>query len=423
MEADPFIFWMIAVFAIGYLLITLEHFVDVNKATTAILMGVVLWVLEFALKGIPKEEKIISLDAHISNISQVFFFLLGALIIVEIINSHQGFKVFSSKMFIQSKRLLLWAVCILAFFLSSILDNLTTTIVMISILQKIISDPKERLIMCGGVVIAANAGGVWTPIGDVTTTMLWIGDRLSTFRMMVDLFLPSITCLIVSLICLTPTLKGNLPKKILTAEESKIEPISIVMLIMGLGVLVSVPIFKYFTGLPPFMGIIFGMSILWLFTDFLHGKKEGREHLRMANMLYKVDISGPLFFLGILLAVNALDSAGILGSLANMINDRISNPAIIASTIGLASAIVDNIPLVLATMGMYELTEYAMDSNFWQLIAYCAGTGGSILIVGSAAGVVMMGMEKVNFFSYVRRITLPAAAGYFAGIVVYLLLK
>lgn len=423
MEFGPIIPWMIIVFALGYLFIAIEHVIDINKATTALIMGTVLWILQFANAERTKAEHIQCLCEHFAGVSQVIVFLLCALIIVEIINAHQGFKILTKWFRLESKRMMLWAFAIATFFISAILDNLTTTIVMVSILQKMISDKNERLILGGAVVIAANAGGVWTPIGDITTTMLWIGERISTERTIIDLFTPSFVSLIASLLCMTFMLKGNVRQQEGTLESQKIEPLSLFILALGMGALVFVPIFKYLTGMPPFMGILFGLSILWLVTELIHRKREDREYLRVTNILSKVDISGPLFFLGILLAVNALESAGILNSLAASINNTIPNPTYIATLIGIASAVVDNIPLVLATMGMYDIAQYPLDSNFWQLIAYCAGTGGSILIVGSAAGVVFMGMEKVDFFSYVKKISLPAAVGYFVGIGVYLLLK
>ncbi len=421
MEFGGIFFWMILVFSLGYILIALENLIDINKATTALVMGTLLWILQFSNTDLSKAEHTRFLCEHFSNVSQVIIFLLCAMIIVEIINAHQGFKVFTAWFRIESKRILLWAFAFVTFFLSAILDNLTTTIVMIAILQKMVHDKNDRLTIGGAIVIAANAGGVWTPIGDITTTMLWIGERITTERVIIDLFTPSLFCLIASLLCLTPLLKGSIKQEEVSLDSQKIEPLSFIILGLGMGALVFVPIFKYLTGMPPFMGILFGLSVLWLITELIHRNKKEREYLRVTNVLSKVDISGPLFFLGILLAVNALDTAGILTSLASTINNAIPSPYYIATLIGLASAIVDNIPLVLATMGMYDLSQYPVDSNFWQLIAYCAGTGGSILIIGSAAGVVFMGIDKVDFFSYVKRISLAATVGYFVGIGVYLL--
>lgn len=419
MELDQYMIWMIVIFSIGYLFIVFEHILDVNKATSALMMGVMLWALQFANQQVSKTDNIAHLSEHLSAASQVIVFLLGALIIVELINAHKGFKIFTDYIKIQSKRKALWAIGFLTFFLSAILDNLTTTIVMISIIQKIIVDPDDRLLIGGGVVVAANAGGVWTPIGDVTTTMLWIGERISTIKMITSLFLPSLVCLIVSLTLLSVLLKGNLQQPKHNSQDTQTEPSGIFVLLLGVGVLVFVPIFKQLTGLPPFMGIIFGLSTLWLFTDVVHRRNSDRDNLRVTGVLSKVDISGPLFFLGILLAINALETGGVLSRLAIAINENISNITTIATLIGLGSAVVDNIPLVAASMGMYDISLYPTDSNFWQLIAYCAGTGGSILIIGSAAGVVFMGMEKVSFFSYSKKISIPALAGYLAGIGAY----
>lgn len=309
---------------------------------------------------------------------------------------------------------------LVAFFLSSVLDNLTTTIVMITVLRKLIDDSEDRLIIGSGVVIAANAGGAWTPIGDVTTTMLWIGGQVSTLSIMYKLFLPSFVCLIVALLGLSFLLKGDFAKKYIHDIPQKLEPMGKLVFFMGIAALVFVPIFKVVTGLPPFMGMFFGLSIMWITTDLVHRGYHDRLHLRMTQVFTKIDLSSLLFFIGILLAIDALDAAHILEHLAASLQRTIGNDNIIATSIGLASAVIDNVPLVAASMGMYPLTQHPIDSHFWNLVAYCAGTGGSILIIGSAAGVVFMGMEKVNFMWYFKRISLSALAGYFAGILVYL---
>lgn len=420
-EINQYIPWMIAIFSIGYLLIAFEHFIDINKAAIALIMGVVLWTLQFASHEFSSKADLNHLYEHLANASQVIFFLLAALIIVETINVHKGFRVITRYLMIDSKRGMLWIIGILTFFLSSVLDNLTTTIVMVSIIQKIVDDKKDRLLIGGGIVIAANAGGAWTPIGDVTTTMLWISERISTLKVMSELFIPSLVCLVVSIAILSRQLHGKLPQKKIHEQEFKMEPAGLMVLVLGLAVLVFVPVFKQLTGLPPFMGIILGLGILWVFTDLTHQSKQERVHLRVINILSKIEISGPLFFLGILLAVDALQASGLLTDLAIVINREISNIAIVATVIGLVSAVVDNIPLVAASIEMYTVSQYPIDSSFWQLIAYCAGTGGSILIIGSAAGVVFMAMEKVDFFAYLRKISVSALAGYFAGIIAYLL--
>lgn len=412
---------MVLVFVIGYALITLEHFIKINKTTTALMMAVICWVIQFGDHVCPETTSLSCLGEHISNISQIVFFLLGALTIVEIVSIHQGFKVISDYIRVTSKRKLLWVMGFVAFFLSAILDNLTTTIVMITLLQKLMEPGEDRLLIGGGIVIAANAGGAWTPIGDVTTTMLWIGGQLSTGVMIRNLFIPSIVCFVASFACLSTYLKGHLKKRSVL-EPHHTEPLQSLIFYLGVGVLVFVPVFKMLTGLPPFMGVLFGVSILWIVTDLIHNRYEDRDHLKVPTALGRVDLSSTLFFLGILLAVDALDTAGLLKSLAVWLTDNIGNTTVIATLIGLVSAIVDNVPLVAASMGMYDLSAYPTDSQFWNLVAFCAGTGGSILIIGSAAGVVYMGLEKVDFFWYLKRISLAALIGYFAGIGTYLAL-
>lgn len=413
---------MIFVFITGYLMITIEHITHINKATVALLMAVICWVLQFGNEKWTQEENISFLGVHLGEISQVIFFLVGALAIVEVISSHNGFKIISDHVKISSKRKMFWVIGFLTFFLSSILDNLTTTIVMVVFLQKIISNRSDRLIMGGGIVIAANAGGAWTPIGDVTTTMLWIGNQITTFSIMKELFLPSIACFLVSFLFLSYSLKGKMEFKDNQIDEHESKPFGSLILCVGILLLVFVPFFKVMTGLPPFMGILLALGIVWLITDILHSSYFDRSHLRVPYVLTQIDLSSVLFFLGILLCIDALESGGILKSLALFLDQTIGNPKIIAIAIGLASAIVDNVPLVAGTMGMYDLAEYPTDSPFWSLIAYCAGTGGSILIFGSAAGVVFMGLEKADFMWYLKKISLPALLGFFAGVLVYIYL-
>lgn len=414
---------MIAVFVIGYVLITLEHVIKIDKATIALLTGILCWVIQFA-SGTSRcgSSSLACLDEHISTISQIIFFLLGALAIVEIISVHKGFAIISDSLQIQSKKRMLWTLSILAFVLSAILDNLTTTIVMVTLLGKVVDKSEDRLILGGAVVIAANAGGAWTPIGDVTTTMLWIGGQVSTVAIMRDLFVPSVVCLLVSVLLLSLLLKGEFAPKEVHVHDKQVEPFGKLVFFLGIGALVFVPIFKLLTGLPPFMGVLLGLGVLWVVTDIVHGHDENRKHLRMHGVFPRLEFSGLLFFLGILLAIDALDARGLLLALANWFDTHVANTTLIAILIGLASAVVDNVPLVAASMGMYSLEQYPTDHRFWQMIAYCAGTGGSILIIGSAAGVVYMGIEKATFGWYVKRISLPALVGYFAGILIYWLL-
>lgn len=415
---DPYAIAMIVVFVIGYFLITIESITQINKATIALMMAIICWILKFADH---REDNLVFLGQHLANISQVIFFLIGALSVVEIINVHKGFRLISNFVKIDSKRLLLWVLGIITFFLSAVLDNLTTTIVMVTLLCKLVKKDEDRLIIGGGIVIAANAGGAWTPIGDVTTTMLWIGGQVSSGAIMKSLLLPSIVCLVVSLFFLSFLLSGSFEHPA-EAHEEPPEPLGTFIFLLGIGSLVFVPIFKTLTGLPPFMGVLFGLSLMWLVTDLAHSRYDGREHLRVPYVFSRIDLSSTLFFLGILLSVNALESEGILSHLASWLDRTIGNITLIAAAIGLASAVVDNVPLVAATMGMYDLSQFPMDSTFWQMVAYCAGTGGSILIIGSAAGVVFMSMEKVDFFWYVKRISLPALMGYLAGLAVFHLL-
>lgn len=409
---------MILTFILGYFAITIEHITKINKTSIALLMAILCWIFQFINRMESHENNLNYLAEHLANISQVVFFLLGALTIVEMINAHKGFQLISNHIRICSKRKLLWCVGFITFFLSSVLDNLTTTIIMVTLLRKLTEPGEERLLMGGAVVIAANAGGAWTPIGDVTTTMLWIGGQISTTAVMKNLFLPSFVCFIASLSVLSLSLKGQFPP-IQQAQENDREPMGTAVFWLGIGSLIFVPFFKIATGLPPFMGMIFGLAIMWLFTDIVHSRHENRGHLLVPNVMARIDVSGVLFFLGILLCVDALHTAGLLDDLANWMNHHVGNSNLIAIAMGLVSAVVDNVPLVAAAMGMYELSQYPMDSTFWNLVAYCAGTGGSILVVGSAAGVAFMGLERVQFFWYMRRIGFAALIGYFAGIAVF----
>ncbi len=417
-EMSAYIFWILVVFVSGYTLITLEHQTKINKATIALMMAILCWSLLFVYHPCPENSECFL--TNLAEISQIVFFLMGALAIVEIISIHNGFSVISKYINQKSKRKLLWLIGFVTFFLSSILDNLTTTVVMVTLLAKLMPKGEDRLLIGGGVVIAANAGGAWTPIGDVTTTMLWIGGQLSTQHMIPVLFLPSIVCMLVSFIFLTFLLKGSLPAqpKVEMQQEHKYEKL---VFGLGVGALVFVPIFKMLTGLPPLMGILFGLSVLWIVTDWLHRGSESRNHLKVPTALSRIDLSSTLFFLGILMCVGALSHAGILTQLSAWLDQKIGNTTLIATAIGLASAVIDNVPLVAASMEMYPLAQHPMDSKLWDLIAFCAGTGGSILIIGSAAGVVFMGLEHVDFFWYLRRISLPALIGYLAGIGIYLI--
>lgn len=413
---------IICIFVLGYAAIILEHYIKVNKSAVALFMAVASWAAYFLSSSEPVKTDLESLGHHISGVSQIIFFLLGAMTIVELIDSHKGFKVITGLIQTSSRRKMMWIISFVTFFLSSVLDNLTTTILMISLLRKLVPNREEKFLLFCLVVIAANAGGAWTPIGDVTTTMLWIEGQLSTFAVMKSLLIPSIVSLLVPLLYFTLQTKG---KHVLEKANTKTsdEPGSKIVFTIGILGLVFVPIFKAWTGLPPFMGVLVSLSVLWLVTDGIHWRHKEREHLRVPHVLTRVDISGVLFFLGILLAVSALETSHILPDLALWLNAKIHSLEMIATLIGIFSAIVDNVPLVAATMGMYSLDQFPMDHTLWLMIAYAAGTGGSILIIGSSSGVALMGMEKVDFLSYMKRASIPALLGYLAGMGTYLILR
>lgn len=410
------------IFILAYIVIVFEGILHINKSTAALMAGVLCWACVFADATLTHHGQTTALLDHVGEISELIFFLIAAVTIVEIMSAHRSFRFITDMMTVRNKRVLLWLSSVLAFGLSALLDNLTTTILMITLLRKVVTDRDDRLIISGCIVIAANAGGCWTPIGDVTTTMLWIGGQISTLPTIASLVIPSIVCLIVSTAVATPLLSGQLPEADAEHQVKHSEPKGRLIFFLGITCLVSVPIFKVATGLPPFMGMLFGLSILWLATDLLHSRHDDREHLRVPSILTKVDLSGPLFFLGILLTVGALQTLGILDAAAVRLSNAVPNAAILTLGIGLASAVIDNVPLVAACMSMYDLTTYPIDSAFWQMLAYCAGTGGSVLIIGSAAGVALMTMEKVGFGWYLRRLAIPALAGYFAGFATYMML-
>ncbi|KAK9007685.1 hypothetical protein V6N11_074605 [Hibiscus sabdariffa] len=412
---------MALLFGIGYAGIIFEESLAFNKSGVGLLMAVSLWVVRSI--GAPSTDIAVSELTHASGeVSEIVFFLLGAMTIVEIVDAHQGFKLVTDSITTRKPRTLLWVVGFVTFFLSSILDNLTSTIVMVSLLRKLVPPSEYRKLLGAVIVIAANAGGAWFPIGDVTTTMLWIHGQISTFQTMKGLFIPSIVSLSVPLALMSLTSevngKGQASPNVLASEQ--MAPRGQLVFFVGVGALIFVPVFKALTGLPPFMGILFGLGVLWILTDAIHYGESERQKLKVPQALSRIDTQGALFFLGILLSVSSLEAAGLLRELANYLDAHIPNVELIASAIGVVSAIIDNVPLVAATMGMYDLTSFPQDSEFWQLVAYCAGTGGSMLVIGSAAGVAYMGMEKVDFFWYFRKVSGFAFAGYAAGIAAYL---
>lgn len=412
--------WVLIIFLLGYTLIVIEGLVKFNKAATALLMAIGCWVLLFLEPEESVERHLFIFTFQLFKVSQVLFFLLGALTIVEIINAHKGFAVITKNLVISSKRLMLWVTALVTFFLSSVLDNLTTTIVMISLIAKIVEDREERLMLGGMIVIAANSGGTWTPMGDISTTLLWINGQVSTLAIVRDLFLPSILGLAACLLWFSAKFKGEFKKTSLELDQR--EPGSTIVLVLGIGSLIFVPIFKILTNLPAFMGMMFGLGVMWVVTDLLHYGYRDRDHLRVTSILPKVDISVVLFYLGVLLSINSLESAGLLKNMAQWLDQYMPSPLLIPILIGLISSVVDNVSLVAATIAMYDLQTFPIDSTFWQAIAYCAGTGGSILIIGSAAGIALMAMEHVDFMWYTKRITLPALTAYFVGVFLYFLL-
>ncbi|NBB20783.1 sodium:proton antiporter [Runella sp. CRIBMP] len=415
---------IIIIFVIGYLFITLEHNINLNKTATALLTGVICWTL-YALGSSDSHHIVEELSHHLANISEIAFFLLGAMTIVELVDAHQGFGVITERIHTKDSRALLWIISILTFFLSAVLDNLTTAIVMVSLLRKIIRDDEMRRFFAGIVIIAANAGGAWSPLGDVTTTMLWIGGQISAINVMKTLFIPSLIALIVPLIYLSFKLKGSIatPK---VSKKSEVDDVTEkernIMFGTGIGMLLFVPIFKTVTHLPPYMGILLALGVVWIVSEILHSKKdeEDRKPFTASHALSKIDTSSILFFMGILLAIGVLEVTHVLTDLAAWMNDTIGNLDAIVFIIGIASAVIDNVPLVAASMGMYDLATYPQDHRIWEFLAYCAGTGGSMLIIGSAAGVAVMGMERISFFWYLKRISLLALIGYVAGALVFL---
>ncbi|XP_068657723.1 sodium/proton antiporter 1 isoform X2 [Aristolochia californica] len=386
---------MALVFALGYAGIIFEESLAFNKSGVGLLMAVSLWVIRSI--GAPSTDIAVSELTHASaEVSEIVFFLLGAMTIVEIVDAHQGFKLVTDNIRTRNPQTLLWVVGFVTFFLSSILDNLTSTIVMVSLLRKLVRPSEYRKFLGAVVVIAANAGGAWTPIGDVTTTMLWIHGQITTLNI----------------------IKAQESSDVLASEQ--MAPRGQLVFAVGIGALIFVPVFKAVTGLPPFMGMLLGLGVLWILTDAIHYGESERQRLKVPQALSRIDTQGALFFLGILLSVSSLEAAGILRELANYLDAHIPNPDLIASAIGVVSAVIDNVPLVAAAIGMYDLTSFPPDSEFWQLVSFCAGTGGSMLVIGSAAGVAFMGMEKINFFWYFRKVSGFAFAGYAAGIVAYL---
>ena len=414
---------LIGIFVLSYAAIALEHPLKINKSASALIGAGLLWTVYSLLMNDPTRVTQ-QLGESLTGTAQIVFFLIGAMTIVEVVDAHNGFEVITERVKTTSLSSLMWMVGFVTFFLSAILDNLTTTIVMVSLMKKLLEQREDRLFFAGIIIIAANAGGAWTPIGDVTTTMLWIGGQITTLSIMNGVFLASMANLLVPLAVTSLTLRGRPVVGVKSVENTQLQATAFeknLMFFLGLGILVAVPAFKTLTHLPPFLGILFGLGLLWLVGDVVHKNKEDedKEHFTLVSALSKIDMGSIVFFIGILLAVAVLEHSHILTSIAHWLEQTVGRQDIIVILIGLVSAIVDNVPLVAASMGMYNLAQYPTDSFLWEFIAYCAGTGGSILIIGSAAGVAAMGLEKIDFFWYVKRISGLALLGYFAGVLLY----
>ncbi|MFA5814941.1 MAG: sodium:proton antiporter NhaD [Bacteroidales bacterium] len=456
---------MIIIFVLGYIAIALEHPIKINKAATALLIGTLTWVAY--ILGLPEilnqgfnsawngflsthpgadhhdminfvgEHEVLS---YLGETATIIFFLLGAMTIVEIIDQHRGFKVITDKIHTTSFTKLIWVISFLTFFMSAVLDNLTTTIVMVTLLRKLVSGKEQKWFMAGLIILAANAGGAWSPIGDVTTIMLWIGGQVTTINIILKVFLPSLFSSLIPLLIITffyPKSEIVRPK-VNQADEREFNTPGerLGILLLGVGALLFVPVFKTLTHLPPYMGMLLGLGVLWVVTEIIHRGKphEDRRKLSVAGILTKIDVPTVLFFLGILMAVASLSSAGHLNILSKWLDNKVGDIYVINLIIGVLSSIVDNVPLVAATMGMYDVTtpemvsaavdpayiqNFAQDGLFWEFLAYCAGTGGSILIIGSAAGVAAMGLEKIDFIWYLKKISWLAIIGYLSGAAVY----
>ena len=419
--------YIIGVFILGYIFITLEHLVKVDKASTALITGAVCWAL-IALGidslGMDLYTMKYELHNHVAHISEILFFLLGAMTIVELVDSHQGFKIITDRIKTSNRVKLLWLLSIVAFFFSAVLDNLTAAIVMGALLTKIMKDKNDLWFFGGMIIIAANAGGAWSPIGDVTTIMLWIKGKVSALNIIQSTIIPSIVCMVVPLLLVSFRIKGNVS---LIEDTDKGIDVNITtngernfVFILGVLGLLFVPIFKLITDLPPYMGMLLSLGFIWLVTEIMHRNKtyEIKNKLTVIGVVKKIDVLTIFFFLGILLAVHGLQSIGTLGNVASFLEETFNGDIFIINIIiGLLSAIVDNVPLVAGAIEMYPYE--APDSSFWEFLAYCAGTGGSVLIIGSAAGVAIMGILKIDFFWYLRRIAFLAFIGYASGALCY----
>lgn len=416
---------LLVLFVVGYIAITLEHSIQINKSATALITAVLCWTL-IVLNANNKEVVVESLTHHLSAISEIVFFLLGAMTIVELIDAHDGFQNIADAIKTTNKTKLIWLIAIITFFLSAVLDNLTSTIVMISILNKLVQDKKVKWLLLGLVIIASNAGGAWSPIGDVTTTMLWIGGQITPLNIVKQVFLASFVSMAVPTIIVNYLIKGPITLKPVIENNLNFNSNAFernLIFYVGIGCLLFVPIFKTFTHLPPYMGMLLCLGIIWVVTELLHKKKADDEKgvLSVNHAIRKIDTPSILFFFGILMAIASLEYVGVLPQMAAYLNSSIGDINLVAIAIGLLSAVFDNVPLVAALQSMYSLEQYPQDHYFWELLAYTAGTGGSCLIIGSAAGVAVMGIEKIDFFWYLKKVSWIALIGFLAGAGVFML--
>lgn len=415
--------FLLGIFILGYIAVTLEHYIHINKSATALITAVLCWIV-IVLDAPDKIFVIETLSHHLSAISEIVFFLLGAMTIVEIIDAHDGFQNIADAIKTSNKTKLVWLIALISFFLSAILDNLTCTIVMMSILNKLINNQKTKWLLLGLVIIASNAGGAWSPIGDVTTTMLWIGKQITPYNIIQKTFLASLICMLIPTLIINYLVKEQVELK--TSIEKNLNFTTSgfernLIFYVGIASLLFVPIFKTITHLPPYMGMFFSLGIIWVVTELIHNKKHEHEKglLSVNHALRKIDTPSILFFLGILMSIASLEVVGILPQLAGKLNDTVGNVSLVAIFIGLLSAVFDNVPLVAALQSMYSLKDFPTDHYFWELLAYTAGTGGSCLIIGSASGVAVMGMERVDFFWYVKKISWIALIGFLSGALVF----
>ncbi|MBI3235303.1 MAG: sodium:proton antiporter NhaD [Bacteroidetes bacterium] len=412
---------ILLVFVIGYVAIAFEHAIHLNKAASALFTGVVCWVLYFFTTD-DKAAANHQLIENLGDISSILFFLLGAMTIVELIDTHEGFDIIKNKITTLHISKLLFVITMITFFLSALLDNLTTAIVMCSLVSKLIKEKNIKLWFCGMIIIASNAGGAWSPLGDVTTTMLWIGGQISPIKIISSLFLASLfVCLVPLAYMMFKFRKQSLPR--VDQESKTVSKEGLIILVIGVLLLVFVPVFKTLTHLPPFMGILLALSLMWVTTAIIHHEKEEeiKAKLSVANALQKIDTPSILFFLGILLSISALENVHILKQLAVSLQQNLPNDYAIGFVLGILSSVVDNVPLVAAAQNMFDMNVYTIDHTFWHFLALTTGTGGSLIIIGSAAGVAVMGMENINFIWYLQKIGWLALLGYLAGIGVYIL--